>query len=85
MTGPVTRYWYVSQTVEVTLDVDTTLSVLHSGRRSRVSTVSHRHKGVVSDVSGYSSTSGSSSYDSSSTSTSPHHYRSERRSRSTVS
>jgi len=81
-TGPVTGYRSVPQTVPVTVDVDTTLSVLHNSRRSRVSTVSHRRKRLVSDVSGYSSTSGSSSYDSSSTSTSPHHYRSGRRSRS---
>ncbi|KAH3778342.1 hypothetical protein DPMN_179797 [Dreissena polymorpha] len=75
MTDPVTGYRSVPQTVPVTVDVDTTLSVLHKDRRSRVSTVSHRRKRVVSDVSGYSSTSGSSSYDSSSTSNSPHHYR----------
>ncbi|KAH3836002.1 hypothetical protein DPMN_109371 [Dreissena polymorpha] len=66
MTDPVTGYRSVPQTVPVTVDVDTTLSVLHKGRRSLVSTVSHRRKRVVSDVSGYSSTSGSSSYDSSS-------------------
>ncbi|KAH3711357.1 hypothetical protein DPMN_070862 [Dreissena polymorpha] len=82
MTDPVTGFQSVPQTVPVTVDVDTTLSVLHKGRRSRVSTVSHRRKHVVSDVSGYSSTSGSSSYDSSSTSNSPHHYRRGRRSRS---
>ena len=82
MTDPVTGFRSVPQTVPVTVDVDTTLSVLHKGRRSRVSTVSHRRKRVVSDVSGYSSTSGSSSYDSSSTSNSPHHYRRGRRSRS---
>ncbi|KAH3876089.1 hypothetical protein DPMN_039369 [Dreissena polymorpha] len=82
MTDPVTWYRSVPQTVRVTVDVDTTLSVLHRGRRSRVSTLSHRRKRVVSDVSGYSSTSGSSLYDSSSTSTSPHHYRRGRRSHS---
>ncbi|KAH3894312.1 hypothetical protein DPMN_018468 [Dreissena polymorpha] len=81
MTDPVTGYRSVPQTVPVTVDVDTLLSVLHKGRRSRVSTVSHRRKRVVSDVSGYSSTSGSSSYDSSSTSNSSHHYRRGRRSR----
>ncbi|KAH3836990.1 hypothetical protein DPMN_110367 [Dreissena polymorpha] len=82
MTDPVTGFRSVPPTVPVTVDVDTTLSVLHKGRRSRVSTVSHRRKRVVSDVSDYSSTSGSSSYDSSSTSNSPHHYRRGRRSRS---
>ncbi|KAH3829819.1 hypothetical protein DPMN_103048 [Dreissena polymorpha] len=82
MTDPVTRFRSVPQTVPVTVDVDTTLSVLHKGRRSRVSTVSHRRKRVVSDVSDYSSTSGSSSYDSLSTTNSPHHYRRGRRSRS---
>ncbi|KAH3716590.1 hypothetical protein DPMN_059314 [Dreissena polymorpha] len=82
MSDPVTGFRSVPQTVPVTVDVDTTLSVLHKGRRSRVSTVSHRRKRVVSDVSDYSSTSGSSSYDSSSTSNSPHHYRRGRRSRS---
>ncbi|KAH3891490.1 hypothetical protein DPMN_015594 [Dreissena polymorpha] len=82
MTDPVTGFRSVPQTVPVTVDVDTTLSVLHKGRRSRVSTVSHRRKRVVSDVSDYSSTSGSSSYDSSSTSNSPHYYRRGRRSRS---
>ncbi|KAH3859528.1 hypothetical protein DPMN_102345 [Dreissena polymorpha] len=82
MTGLVTGNLSVPQTVPVTVDVDTTLSVLHKGRRSRVSTVSHRRKRVLSDVSGYSFTSGWSSYDSSSTSTSPHHYRSGRLSRS---
>ncbi|KAH3787878.1 hypothetical protein DPMN_166009 [Dreissena polymorpha] len=82
MTDPVTGFRSVPQTVPVTVDVDTTLSVLYKGRRSRVSTVSHRRKRVVSDVSDYSSTSGSSSYDSSSTSNSPHHYRRGRRSRS---
>ncbi|KAH3708232.1 hypothetical protein DPMN_067676 [Dreissena polymorpha] len=82
MTDPVTGFRSVPQTVPVTVDVDTTLSVLHKGRRSRVSTVSHRRKRVVSDVSDYSSTLGSSSYDSSSTSNSPHHYRRGCRSRS---
>ncbi|KAH3773730.1 hypothetical protein DPMN_175098 [Dreissena polymorpha] len=80
MTGLVTGY--LSLTVPVTVDVDTTLSVLHNGRRSRVSTVSHRREHLVSDVSGDSSASVLSSYDSSFTSTSPHHYRSGRRSRS---
>ncbi|KAH3716598.1 hypothetical protein DPMN_059322 [Dreissena polymorpha] len=55
-----------SPTVPVTVDVDTALSP----------------RFYLSDVSGYSSTSGLSSYDSSSTSTSPHHYRTGRRSRS---
>ncbi|KAH3837849.1 hypothetical protein DPMN_111251 [Dreissena polymorpha] len=82
MTDPVTGFRSVPQTVPVTVDVDTTMSVLHKGRPSRVSTVSHRRKRVVSDVSDYSSTSGSSSYDSSSTSNSPHHYRRGRCSRS---
>ncbi|KAH3886090.1 hypothetical protein DPMN_010091 [Dreissena polymorpha] len=66
MTDPVTRFRSVPQTVPVTVDVDTTLSP----------------RFYLSDVSGYSSTSGSSSYDSSSTSNSPHHYRRGRRSRS---
>ncbi|KAH3737503.1 hypothetical protein DPMN_044096 [Dreissena polymorpha] len=47
MTDLVTGYRSVPQTVLVTIDVDTTLSVLHKGRRSRVSTVSHRRKRVV--------------------------------------